>query len=120
MEQSNWIDIQSYFGEDFKAVIESGEWKIGLLRYSERFSGFKVMERHLLTDEVFVLLDGEAQLYIKDEQENIITYQMKKNHVYNVRQNVWHHIVVSEDATVLVVENRNTSKENTEKTIFDR
>ena len=35
--------------------------------------------------------------------------------IYNVRKAAWHHIVVSEDATVLVVENSNTSRDNTEK-----
>ena len=44
---------------------------------------------------------------------------MKQGDVYTVPAAVWHHIVVSEDASVLVVENRNTSKENTEKKYFD-
>ena len=63
-----------------------------------------------------MLLDGSADLYICDEQDEIHTYEMEKNKVYNVHKNVWHHIVVGEDTTVLVVENRNTSKDNTEKT----
>lgn len=109
------IDIFEYKGEDFRAVLESGEWKIGLLRYSERFSSFKVLERHLLTDEVFVLLKGKAKLFIKDENDNTLEYKLKKQSVYNVKKGVWHHIKVSKNATVLVVENRNTSKENTER-----
>ena len=40
----------------FKVMAESGEWKVGMLRYSERFSRFAEMERHLLSDEVFVLV----------------------------------------------------------------
>ena len=40
---------------------------------------------------------------------------MEKCKVYNVKKGLWHHIVVSEDATVLVVENSNTTKENTER-----
>ena len=108
------IDILEFKGEDFKAVMQYEGWKIGLLRYSERFSSLGVFERHTLTDEVFVLLEGEATLYLKDDA--VLTYPMKKNTVYNIHKNVWHHIVVSEDATVLVVENANTTKENTEKT----
>ena len=40
--------------------------------------------------------------------------------IYTVPVGVWHHIVVSADANVVVVENRNTSKENTEKKYFEQ
>ena len=103
------MKIYDYCGNDFKAVMEFEGWKIGILRYSERFSCFNVMERHLKTDEAFILLEGEAVLY-----ENETPYKMEKCKVYNIEKGVWHHIVVSEDATVLVVENSNTAKENSE------
>lgn len=104
------MKIYDYNESDFKAVMEFEGWKIGLLRYSERFSEFKMLERHLATDEAFVLLDGEAVLY-----ENETPTKMEKCKVYNIEKGVWHHITVSENATVLVVENSNTSKENTER-----
>ncbi len=109
------IDICKFDGEDFKAVLQFEGWKIGLLRYSERFSKLCVLERHTLTDEAFVLLDGTATLYLREKNNTFHQYKMDKNTVYNVKQNVWHHIVVSKDATVLVVENSSTSKENTQK-----
>ncbi len=104
------MQIFDYNGNDFKAVMSFEGWKIGLLRYSDRFSDFKVKERHLKTDECFVLLEGEATLY-----ENDTPYKMEKSKVYNIEKGVWHHIVVSRDATVLVVENSNTSADNTER-----
>jgi len=104
------MEILGYSGEDFKKVLEFEGWKIGFLRYSERFSEYKSRERHLKTDEAFILLEGEATLY---EKEKI--YKMEKCKVYNVKKGLWHHIVVSKDATVLVVENSNTSMENTER-----
>ena len=104
------MEILDYTGSDFKAVMQSGSWKIGLLRYSGRFSKHQVMERHNQTDEAFVLLDGEATLFVED-----VVTEMKKCKVYNVKQGEWHHIVVSSDATVLVVENSDTSAENTDK-----
>ena len=109
------IEIGTHTDAGFKVMVESGEWKLGLLRYNERFSRFAEMERHLLTDEVFVLLAGEATLYTDRE-----TLKMKQGSVYNVPTGVWHHIVVSTDATVLVVEDRSTSKENTEKKYFEK
>lgn len=107
------MEIFDFYNEGFKAVLEFEGWKIGLLRYSERFSEFKMIERHLETDEAFVLLEGEATLY---EEEN--TYKMEKCKVYNVKKGLWHHIVVSENATVLIVENSNTTTDNTERKYF--
>lgn len=103
------IEKYTFNGNDFKSVLQFEGWKIGLLRYSERFSSFKVLERHLLTDEAFILLLGSAVLYTETEQ-----IEMEKGVVYNVPKGEYHHIVVSEDATVMVVENSNTSKDNTE------
>ena len=94
----------------FKVMVESGEWKVGMLRYNERFSRLGEMERHLLTDEVFILLSGSATLYTDGE-----TIKMEVGTVYTVPQEVWHHIVVSEDAAVLVAENSDTGSDNTEK-----
>lgn len=109
------VEIKSYNGSDFKVLCEHGEWKIGFLKYSGRFSQFKVLERHTETDEAFVLLKGRARLYLCGENDEIHTCKMKKRTVYNVKKSVWHHITVSRGATVLVVENRNTCKDNTER-----
>ena len=104
------IEQYSFSGEDFKVLMQYEGWKIGFIRYSERFSAFKQLERHLETDEAFVLLSGDAILFTETEQK-----VMKRNTVYNIPKGEWHHITVSEDATVMVVENSNTSKDNTEK-----
>ena len=107
------IKVFSHASDGFKVAVESGEWKVGVLRYNQRFSCLGEMERHMLTDEVFVLVSGSATLYTEDEEK-----RMEQGVVYTIPATVWHHIVVSEDATVLVVENRNTSIENTEKKYF--
>ncbi len=104
------MEVFDFSGSDFKAVMEFEGWKIGLLKYGDRFSSYKTEERHLETDEAFVLLEGRAALYEEGQK-----YDMEKCKVYNVKKGLWHHIVVSEDATVLVVENSSTSKENTER-----
>lgn len=104
------IDTFRYTGEGFLALKEFEGWKIGILRHSERFSRLSEMECHLETDEVFVLLEGTATLYTEDE-----ICPMEYHVLYSVRKGEWHHIVVSEDATVLVMENSNTSIDNTQK-----
>lgn len=104
------IEELTYAGEGFQVVKQHEGWKIGYLRYSDRFSKLGEMEKHLKTDEIHVLLQGEATLYT-DTEERL----MEKNVAYNIPRGVWHHIVVSQDALVLVVENSNTTRENTEK-----
>ena len=108
------IEKTSHGESGFKVMTQFGEWKVGMLRYNERFSRLREMERHMLTDEVFVLMSGKATLYTDME-----AVEMEIGAVYTVPLKIWHHIVVSEDANVLVVENRNTSIENTEKKYFD-
>lgn len=108
------MEILTYEGEGFQVLKESNDWKIGFLRYSKRFAACKEMERHLETDEAFILLTGKAALLTD------VVYPMKEQVLYVVPKGVWHHIVVSKDAVVMVVENRNTSKENTEKKTWDR
>ena len=109
------IEKASHRDPGFKIMAEFDGWKIGILRYNERFSRFGELERHLLTDEVFVLMSGKATLYTDHE-----TVEMEPCAVYTVPAGVWHHIVVNEDASVIVVENRNTSIENTEKRYFEQ
>ena len=104
------MEVITYIGEGFQVLKEFESWKIGYLRYNDRFSKFDQFERHMETDEVFVLLEGSATLYTDEE-----SCEMVRHALYNIAKGVWHHIVVSEDATVLVVENSNTTKENTEK-----
>ena len=94
----------------WQVAAENDRWKVAYLGYCERFGSLTGMERHLQTDEVFVLLRGEATLYVEDER-----FPMEQGTVYNVKKGEWHHIVVSHDAAVLVVENSDTAPHNTEK-----
>ena len=103
------IEKLTFDGQDFKAVLDFESWRIGFLRYSERFSKFDRLERHLLTDEAFILLDGGAVLYTDKER-----MQMQKCMVYNIPKGEWHHITVGKDTTVMVVENSNTTDQNTQ------
>lgn len=107
------MEIHAFDGENFKVAMEFEGWKIGFLRYGDRFCANDRTERHLETDEAFVLLEGTATL-IEDDTE----YIMENFKVYNVRKGAWHHIIVTPDTTVLVIENSNTSPDNTERRFF--
>lgn len=104
------MDIIRFAGGQWQTMMDSEGWRIGFLGYGERFSKFAELERHMMTDEAFMLQSGTATLY-----ENETPTVMEPGVVYNIPRGVWHHIVVSEDALVIVVENSNTTKENSER-----
>jgi len=108
------VEILEYKGKGYKPVADYESWRVAVLRYSEWFTGLKGLERHLETDEIFVLLEGGATL-ITEESDGIREWEMERRKIYNVLKGVWHHIVVTPDASVLIVENRNTGSENTER-----
>lgn len=107
------LDIIRYDGEGYKSLVYFEGWRVAILNHDHRFDRNYIsqMERHMRTDEVFVLLSGEAVLVTGEEQK--IT-PMEKNTIYNVRKAVWHAICVSKDARVLIVENADTAAENSE------
>lgn len=109
------IEKKSHKGEgQWKVLVETEGWNVAFLRYGEKFAKYNQMERHLETDEVFVLLEGTATLYTPDE-----VCEMEPMMVYNIPKGEWHHITVSRDATVLVIENANTTKENSESKFLE-
>ncbi len=63
------------------------------------------------TDEVFVLLDGSATLFIGKEMNPV---KMERFRIYNVKRGVWHQIHTEPETRCLIVENVDTSPSNSE------
>ena len=107
------VEILYAPGEGYQPQVHFEAWRVAMIRFAERFDrvNFYRLERHHLTDEVFVLLEGKAVLIIGEECEEC---RMEAGRIYNVKKDVWHHILLSRDASVLVVENDDTGPENTE------
>ena len=104
-------------GFDTMHVFEG--WKVAFITCAEQYGPLKEMKRHMLSDEVFVLVEGSATIYtLEGEEETPRKTEMEKGKLYNVQKGTWHHVQVSENALLAVVENSNTSKENTEKRTF--
>jgi ureidoglycolate hydrolase len=118
---SIYVEELTHNGEGYKPLVDYSGWRVAILNHAERFdyrlSKQRKLERHNETDEVFVLLKGKAVLVIGGNGEtagNIDFITMMPNVLYNVKKAVWHHIYVSTDASVLIVENSDTGKHNTE------
>ena len=107
------MKIGEHAGEGYRRLVENPAWMVAVINYAPRFDAvnFVRMERHVKTDEVFVLLSGHATLVVGEQMERI---EMDPTKVYTMECGEWHHILVSRDAKVLVVENADTSPVNTE------
>lgn len=98
-------------GYQTKHIYES--WRVGLITPAERFKKITYLERHNLTDEIFILLSGSAVLIGKDD-DGIQMIELEFGKLYCVPKAYWHNIRIYENSVVAVVENADTSKENTE------
>ena len=114
--ENNDIEIFAHTGEGYERTMHYGEWRVAFLNYAERFDQITYLERHMLTDEVFVLLGGRAKLIVGEDRQE---YPMEPKKLYNVKRGAWHAVKVSGDAQLLIVENHSTGADNTEYIRFD-
>ncbi|MBQ4527421.1 MAG: hypothetical protein II998_05040 [Clostridia bacterium] len=109
------VDIKEYTGRGYSRVIEYDKWTAAMINYSENFdeNNFKRVERHNMTDEVFILIEGSASLMV-GEPDSLVRVDMEKYKFYNVKKGAWHHVFLSENAKVVIAENSNTGSHNSE------
>ncbi len=116
--ENQLLEVSTYSGDGYKPLIDFNCWRVALLRYCEDMEPAEMvhLERHLETDEVFVLLEGKAVLFLVggDGLGELNVEMMQPGLLYNVKQAAWHNAVLSHDATILLVENRDTCRDNSE------
>ncbi len=115
--KSDLIEIKEYQDSGYKPVIDYGEWRVAVLNYCDELlpENIDKMQKHNQTDEVFVLLKGKCMLFMAEgDQEigEIYAQEMEPYKMYNIKRSVWHTHTLSEDAMVLIVENRDTDLDN--------
>ena len=113
------LEIRDHEGEGYKPLVDSGEWRVAILRFQDGLQpGHQAsMERHLETDEVFVLTKGEGTIVLGGNGPDVgeLSFaRMVIGRVYNIRKGSWHTISMSPDASVLIVENQDTTELNSE------
>jgi hypothetical protein len=113
------LEVHEYLGEGYQPLVDHGEWRVAMLRYLEKLQPDLIdsMERHKETDEVFVLLKGKGALILGGSGPQVgcvSLHPMENGKVYNVKKHSWHSILLSRDASVLLVENKDVSPQNSE------
>ena len=113
---SKLVQVEKSDKKGYWRAVEFESWTSAFITYCDEFDikNLSRTERHRITDEVFCLLKGCAYLIISGGEEKpqdkaeVIT--MEQGVMYNVKKDVWHQIVVSYDASVLIVENATDHK----------
>lgn len=111
------LEIHQHEGDGYKPQVDFANWRVAVLNFSPDLlpENLTRMQRHNETDEVFVLLQGQCILFVGEGQESVTRIHaenLQPGKIYNVKQAVWHTHALSSDAKVLVVENRDTTYDN--------
>ena len=113
----NLLEVLDYTKEGYSPVVDYDTWRVAVLNFSNDLlpRNIKALQRHDETDEVFVLLSGRCILFIGDGNNkitDIFAENMQPLKIYNVKKSVWHSHTLSRDAKLLIVENRDTTFDN--------
>jgi hypothetical protein len=111
------LEVREYKDKGYCPVVDYQSWRVAVLNHSDELDPENLtnMQRHNETDEVFVLLRGRCILFVgagEDAVTDISAEDMQPFKIYNVKKAVWHTHALSEDAQVLIVENRDTTYDN--------
>lgn len=107
------IDVQEFQEEGYQPIVDFMEWRVAVLKYCEELEIDQIftMQKHVETDEVFVLLEGSCTLFTAGDSDGIRgikAWEMEPLKTYNVKKGVWHTHTLAKNTSVLIVENRNT------------
>ena len=108
-----------YAGEGMHRVFENEKWTVGIKNWkpANDITGIDCLERHNLTDELFVLVEGSCTLVFANETEAGLQFEavkMERDKVYNIPATLWHNTVTCKDTKMILIEDSSTSNENSD------
>jgi hypothetical protein len=108
-------EVFQWSEQGYSPLVFSHDWQVALLNWEPIFDLEKMgeIERHNQTDEVFVLIKGQAALFTLTS-EGMLVSDMTPGAVYNVTKGSWHNLISTRDAAWVIVENRGTHLTDTE------
>jgi hypothetical protein len=118
------LEIRCFDGAGYQPLIDYDKWRVAILRYCDDLLPERIfaMQRHNETDEVFILLEGRCILFLgegNDTVTSITAVDMEPRKLYNVKRGAWHSHTLNSDASVLIVENRDTTIQNSPKKLLN-
>ncbi len=113
------LEKYSHAGEGYNPFLIRHGWQVAQLNYAPElaFDVLTHVDRHLATDEVFILFQGRPVLITAQEDNDTLgleTCVMQKGITYNVPAGVWHAIAMRPGDSVFIVENAYTHRDDFE------
>ncbi|MBT9431997.1 hypothetical protein JZM24_07335 [Candidatus Sodalis endolongispinus] len=114
------VTITEHEGSGLKMMVESDGWFVGIKNWKPEndLHNLDCLERHLLTDEVFILLAGRCTLVIAEKDDNdqlsLRAIPLQPHKVYRVAKSVWHNTITWPGVKLALIENRDTGVANSE------
>lgn len=114
------MTVGKSFAQTYQPVLNFHGWKVAMLRHFDVVApeAFYRVERHWNTNEVFILTAGQADLILFDGDETpndtYHVFPMELNVAYNIQQSVWHHVVMSPNAHLILFERSETGIDTTD------
>lgn len=111
---SELVQIGDCRENGYSVVVRFGGWRCAYLNNTtDKLSEITYFERHLESDELFVLLEGSCQLLLSpDGKQDYEAIEMKPLLMYNVRQTAYHAVSMRPGCRLLIVENADVNKHN--------
>ena len=113
----NQIEMLEHRDLGYKTLVSFDKWRVAFMNEGPKTTvdGLTYFQKHDETDEVFILLGGRCVLLLAgfgDTPGEITAVDMKPNVMYNVKKSAWHTHVFFDNTTVAIVENADTSLDN--------
>lgn len=94
-------------------------WLVGIKNYkpASGITQMEILERHNLTDELFIPVAGESILVVAAELDGTLDFyaeRMEISKIYCVGKGEWHNVVMRSDAKLVLVERPDTGMGNSE------
>jgi hypothetical protein len=107
----------------FNPLVDTAHWSAALLNFDPDLTPQQLSEfqRHDESQELFVLLSGRCILFIGEGEDSIgqiYAQDLEPFKLYCVQRRTWHTQVLSVNTKLLIVENQNTSRANSPRTIL--
>lgn len=120
------MEIQSYSfdGEGMSPVYKNSTWMVGIKNWkpANDLGAIDCIERHNLTEELFVLLNGTCTLLYAHEGDEGLrfgTVVMEPFRVYSIPRSMWHNTITTHDTKLILIEDSSTSSENSDVMTLD-
>ena len=107
------LDKYQHLDPGYNPFLITPTWQVAQLNFSEDqlIENINRVDIHHHTDEVFILLVGEAVLITAEVEGAQIAFQgdqMEHGITYNVPEKTWHNIAMKAGSKVIIVEDSNT------------